>query len=98
MGWNRHSNVNVAHLERLQDRLLESDNAVPSFVGLKNWRYTSPILWRDLLGKNVRSYEDSGNIFLFFLNFNFLFLLHRGNEELIGSENINGMIIMKILI
>lgn len=90
--------MNVAHLERLQDRLLESDNAVPSFVGLKNWRYTSPILWRDLLGKNVRSYEDSGNIFLFFLNFNFLFLLHRGNEELIGSKNINGMIIMKILI
>lgn len=89
--------MNVAHLERLQDRLLESDNAVPSFVGLKNWRYTS-ILWRDLLRKNVRSYEDSGNIFLFFLNFNFLFLLHRGNEELIGSKNINGMIIMKILI
>lgn len=90
--------MNVAHLERLQDWLLESDNAVPSFVRLKNCRYTSPILWRDLLGKNVRSYEDSGNIFLFFLNFNFLFLLHRGNEELIGSENINGMIIMKILI
>lgn len=57
--------MNVAHLERLQDRLLESDNAVPSFVGLKNWRYTS-ILWRDLLGKNVRSYEDSGNIFFKF--------------------------------
>lgn len=55
----------------------ESDNAVPSFVGLKNWRYLLSIQ-RDLFEKNVRSYED-----VLFLNFNFLI----GNQELIDSKN-----------